>query len=91
MAGEPKLPEYPSAPVKMGHEFFRQIRDRIETVAPIESSETSVIRVKYKDGDGCEITIRAEPITITVCSNGAPFDIEILKSTAPGLTGKGSV
>jgi len=79
MAGEPKLPIYPSAPVKMGHEFFRQIRDRIETIAPIESKEGDVLKVKYEDGDGCRITLDAEEVQITVCSNGAPFDIKLLK------------
>lgn len=80
MAGEPKLPKYPAAPVKMGHEFFRQVRDRIETIAPIESKEGDAIKVKYEDGDGCKISLNAEIITITVCSNGAPFDIKIYKS-----------
>jgi len=80
MAGQEKLPPYPAAPVKMGHGFFRQIRDRIETIAPIETGPESFLKVKYKESDGCEISLDAEPVTITVCSNGAPFDIRILKT-----------
>lgn len=82
MAGEPKLPKYPSAPVKMGHSFFRQIRDRIETIAPIETPADSPLKVKYNEADGCEISLDVEFVTITVCVNGVPGEIEILRKRA---------
>jgi len=91
MAIEPTLPKYPEAPVKMGHKFFRQIRDRIETIAPVETSATDLIKVKYENDEGCIISLRAKEITMTVCSNGAPFDIKVLQSEAPTVKGKGGV
>jgi len=91
MAIEPKLPKYPEAPVKMGHEFFRSIRDRIETVAPAETSATDIVKVKYENDKGCIISLRIKEITMTVCSNGAPFDIKVLQADVPPVKGKGGV
>lgn len=91
MAIEPKLPEYPNAPVKMGHEFFRKVRDRIETVAPVETSATDIVKVKYENDKGCVISLRVSEVSLTVCSNGVPSTIKVLQATTPTLRGKGGV
>lgn len=75
---EPKLKAYPKPPVKMGHEFFRSVRDRIETIAPAETSPLDLIKVKYENDRGCIISARMKELTITVCSNGVPEDIKII-------------
>lgn len=83
---EPKLREFPEAPVKMGHEFFRSIRDRIETIAPIptesggkgQSANTSLIKVEYVNDEGCKITFNGSAVTLTVCSNGVPTELVVL-------------
>jgi len=80
MAGQGKLPLYPAAPVKMGHGFFRQIRDRIETIAPIETGPESLLKVKYKESDGCEISLNVKEVTLTVCINGVPGELKVLAS-----------
>lgn len=78
---EPKLEEYPKTPpVKMGFGFFRSLRDRIETIAPVETDENSLIKVKYENDKGCIISARMKELTITVCSNGVPEDIKIIAS-----------
>lgn len=91
MAIEPKLPEYPEAPVKMGHEFFRKVRDRIETIAPLETSAVDIVKVKYENDKGCVISLRVAEVVLTVCSNGAPAEIKVLQSTTPTVKGKGGV
>lgn len=76
---EPKLKVYPKTPpVKMGFGFFRSLRDRIETIAPVETDENSLIKVKYENDRGCIISARMKEINLTVCSNGAPFDIKVI-------------
>lgn len=75
---EPKLSEYPNAPVKMGHSFFKSVRNRIETIAPVETGPGDFIKVKYENDRGCVISARMKEINLTVCSNGAPFDIKVI-------------
>ena len=75
---EKKLDFYPKPPVKMGYKFFKSIRDRIETIAPVETSPDDLIKVKYENDKGCVISARMKEINLTVCSNGAPFDIKVI-------------
>lgn len=77
---EPKLDAYPKPPVKMGHSFFKSIRDRIETIAPVETGPTDLIKVKYENDKGCVITARLKEATINVCSNGLPDELKIIVS-----------
>lgn len=91
MAIQPKLPEYPESPVKMGHEFFRKVRDRIETIAPVETSATDIVKVKYENDRGCIISLRVKEVELDVCKNGEPTKIKILQSETPTVRGKGGV
>lgn len=91
MAIEPRLPDYPSSPVKMGHEFFKKVRDRIETIAPVETSATDIVKVKYENDRGCIISLRVKEIELDVCINGQPGIIKVLQSDTPTVKGKGGV
>lgn len=74
---EPKLKTVPQAPMKMGREFFRQIRDRIETIAPIQTTSADLITVKYLEDQGCKISFTPNVVTLTVCSNGTPAELVV--------------
>ena len=87
MAVEPKLKPFPASPVKMGHEFFRSLRDRIETIAPIPTVGSGgkgvgaepkpIIRVEYISNEGCKITFDASVASVTVCSAGQPAVLKV--------------
>lgn len=88
MAIEPKLNPFPDSPVKMGYSFFKSIRDRIETIAPIPTagpgaiakgpnSTEELIKVEYISDKGCKISFNANAITLTVCSNGVPTELVV--------------
>ena len=87
MAIQPKLDEYPPAPVKMGYSFFKKLRDRVETIAPIPSTESGgppedgvqeLIKVEYVNNEGCRISFRGKIETLNVCSNGMPTELKVI-------------
>lgn len=85
---EPKLAEFPDPPTKMGHSFFKSLRDRIETIAPIQTTQSGgkgvglikkeIIKVEYINDEGCKISFNGEIEELTVCSSGIPGKIKIL-------------
>jgi hypothetical protein len=70
-----QLNEIPSGKIKMGREFFKNVRDRIETIRP-EAGD--YIRVEPQKGYGLKISGNFEIVTLNVCVNGTPGTLDVL-------------
>ena len=70
-----QLNEIPSGKIKMGREFFKNVRDRIETIRP-EAGD--YIRVEPQNGYGLKISGNFEIVTLNVCVNGTPGTLDVL-------------
>jgi hypothetical protein len=72
-----QLNEIPSGKIKMGKQFFQNVRDRIETIRP-EAGD--YIKVEPQIGYGLKISGNFKIVTLNVCVNGTPGTVDLLAS-----------
>lgn len=74
-----ELDEIPTGKIKMGKSFFEKMRNRIETIRPVEGE---FIKVTDEKGYGLKIAGKFTVVTLNVCSNGTPAELAVLSATA---------
>jgi hypothetical protein len=72
-----QLNEIPSGKIKMGKQFFQNVRDRIETIRPVAGA---YIKVEPQIGYGLKISGNFRVATLNVCENGIPGTLDVLAS-----------
>jgi hypothetical protein len=70
-----ELREIPSGKIKMGKDFFQNVRDRIETIRP---EQGNYIKIEPQKGYGLKISGDFNVVTLNVCKNGAPSELGVL-------------